>query len=71
MKHSLFGLCTAEKYKFHASREGHQVLPQRFGRNDLFTTMFTAQMGRGKIHLDWKSEDAWFNDGNGERVRAL
>jgi hypothetical protein len=49
MKHSLFGLCTAEKYKFHASREGHQMLSQLFGRNDLFTTTFTFQMGRGKL----------------------
>jgi hypothetical protein len=34
---------------FHASREGHQVLSQLFGRNDLFTAMFTARIGLGKL----------------------
>jgi hypothetical protein len=33
------------------AREGHPVLSQLFDGNDLFTTFFTAQMGRGKIQL--------------------
>jgi hypothetical protein len=36
--------------KIQLPREGHP-LSQLFDGNDLFTTFFTAQMGRGKILL--------------------
>ncbi len=34
------------------AREGHHVLSQLFGENDLFTTMITAQMECGKLQYD-------------------
>ena len=40
------------RIKIQLRLEGHQVLSQLFGGNNLITTMFTAQIGLGKLQCE-------------------
>ena len=49
MKHSFFGIAKPKNEFFEPACTGHHVLSLLFGRNDIFTTIFTARIGRGKL----------------------